>query len=94
MRKMYDGFAALPAAAFHGELGKKMQVTKESLQKVENGAWKLDRLNAIDCDLSVLQREGPRLGVPRGDVGANGRVWLPGRRRVKRATKDLCLLRR
>lgn len=37
MRKMYDGFAALPAAAFHGELGKKMQVTKESLQKVENG---------------------------------------------------------
>lgn len=37
MRKMFDGFAALPAAAFHGELGKKMQVTKESLQKVENG---------------------------------------------------------
>lgn len=42
MRKMYDGFAALPAAAFHGELGKKMQVTKESLQKVENGACGID----------------------------------------------------
>jgi len=36
MRKMHDGFTGLPMSALTGELGKKLQVTKESLQKVEN----------------------------------------------------------
>ena len=48
---MHDGFAALPAAAFHGELGKKMQVTKESLQKVETGS---QIIGNVTCDLFVV----------------------------------------